>query len=128
MECLVNISLGELVDKITILNIKQERISDAKKLANVKKELRILNQNLADLDVNTKKLVPFTKQLQTINEKLWDIEDEIRDQELQKNFGDKFVELARAVYITNDQRAAVKKEINLAFGSDLIEEKSYQTY
>jgi len=128
MEVLVNISLGELIDKITILKIKQQHISDPQKLANVEKELDILNDNLADIKLDNEKLAPYTHRLQTINEKLWVIEDDIREHELAKNFDDKFIELARAVYITNDQRAAVKKEINLAFGSDLVEEKSYKPY
>jgi hypothetical protein len=128
MEVLVNVSLGELIDKITILNIKQQRISDVIKLVNVEKELKVLTENLHALNIDNHKLASYTARLQDINQQLWDIEDEIREQELQKNFGDKFIELARAVYVTNDQRAAIKKEINLAFGSDLVEEKSYKEY
>ncbi|PUA30365.1 MAG: hypothetical protein B0W54_07655 [Cellvibrio sp. 79] len=124
------ISLGELIDKITILEIKAVHIGDETKLKNVTHELNILNDkvnNLLDAAGKTK-LEPLKKSLRDINQELWVIEDDIRDCERDKDFSDKFIQLARAVYFTNDKRAAVKKDINLAFGSELIEEKSYKNY
>lgn len=124
------ISLGELIDKITILEIKAVHISDETKLKNVTHELNILNDkvnNLLDAAGQTK-LEPLKKSLKDINQELWVIEDDIRDCERDKDFSDKFIQLARAVYFTNDKRAAVKKDINLAFGSELVEEKSYKNY
>lgn len=124
------ISLGELIDKITILEIKALHIGDAAKLKNVTHELNILNEKVDSLlDASGKtKLAPLKDSLKAINQELWVIEDDIRDCEKAKDFSDKFVQLARAVYFTNDKRAAVKKDINLAFGSELIEEKSYKDY
>lgn len=124
------ISLGELVDKITILEIKQVKISDPDKLHNVKHERDVLSQKLDQLlsDDDLLKLDPLKKALKEINESLWVIEDDIRDCERDKAFGQLFIDLARSVYITNDRRAAVKKDINLAFGSELVEEKSYRDY
>ncbi|WP_341938325.1 DUF6165 family protein [Marinimicrobium sp. C2-29] len=124
------ISLGELVDKITILEIKQVKISDPDKLHNVKHERDVLSQKLDQLlsDDDILKLEPLKKALKEINESLWVIEDDIRDCERDKEFGQLFIDLARSVYITNDRRAAVKKDINLAFGSELVEEKSYRDY
>jgi len=124
------ISLGELIDKITILEIKAANIDDQSKLKNVTHELTILNEKVDDLlgvDGQTT-LSPLKKSLKEINQELWIIEDDIRDCEYVKDFSDKFIQLARAVYVTNDKRAKVKKEINLAFGSELIEEKSYKEY
>lgn len=124
------ISLGELIDKITILEIKAVNISDATKLKNVTHELNILNDkvgSLLDTDGQAT-LAPLKQALKNINQELWIIEDDIRDCEYVKDFSDKFIQLARAVYVTNDQRAKVKKDINLAFGSELIEEKSYKDY
>lgn len=124
------ISLGELIDKITILEIKAVNISDAGKLKNVSHELHVLNAKIdVLLDAQGKtKLAPLKQALKDINQELWIIEDDIRDCEYVKDFSDKFIQLARAVYVTNDQRAKVKKDINLAFGSELIEEKSYKDY
>jgi hypothetical protein len=124
------ISLGELIDKITILEIKAANINDASKLKNVSLELQYLGAKVASqLDAPAlAKLAPLQQALKEINQALWTIEDDIRACELTKDFGDTFVQLARAVYVTNDQRAKVKKDINLAFGSALIEEKSYQNY
>lgn len=124
------ISLGELIDKITILEIKAVNISDATKLKNVTHELTILEakvQSLLDAEGITR-LAPLKQALKDINQELWVIEDDIRDCEYVKDFSDKFIQLARAVYVTNDKRATVKKDINLAFGSELIEEKSYKDY
>jgi hypothetical protein len=124
----VPVSAGELIDKITILEIKSERMSDAIKLANVKKELDLLSKTWDENSSASPDIEAHKIELKEINENLWEIEDEIRLLEGDKNFGDRFVELARAVYITNDRRAAVKKTINEALGSDLTEEKSYADY
>ena len=124
------ISLGELIDKITSLEIKVVNISDAGKLKNVTHELNVLNTKIDTLlDAQGKtKLAPLKQALKGVNQELWIIEDDIRDCEYVKDFSDKFIQLARAVYVTNDKRAKVKKDINLAFGSELIEEKSYKDY
>jgi len=125
----IEISIGELVDKLSILEIKLLNIRDPKKLTNVYKELETLNPYFQDLldeyGVNMKNL--YTK-ISKINKTLWDIEDHIREKESKQEFNKEFVELARSVYITNDQRAAVKKEINLLTKSELVEEKSYKDY
>ena len=124
------VSLGELVDKISILEIKRINIRGADKRLNVEHELRVLDEKLnASLSWEDKKrLMPLKDQLKGINETLWRIEDEIRDCEREQRFDQTFIELARSVYITNDRRAAAKKTINLNFGSDLVEEKSYSDY
>ncbi len=124
------ISLGELIDKITILEIKAANISDTTKIKNVSHELAILNEKINNLLDNAghTKLAPLKQALKDINQSLWIIEDDIRDCEYVKDFSDKFIQLARAVYVTNDQRAKVKKDINIAFGSELTEEKSYKDY
>ncbi|HET7561790.1 MAG TPA: DUF6165 family protein [Rhodanobacteraceae bacterium] len=122
------VSFGELIDKITILEIKSERITDTAKLANVRDELQILNR-LWQLDANSRiDIAAERAELKRINESLWEIEDEIRLKERDQAFDARFIELARAVYHTNDQRAAVKRAINLKLGSRLVEEKSYQDY
>ena len=123
----VPVSWGELVDKITILQIKSDRMSDEAKLANVRKELRLLNQKLGAHAENGE-VARLTGELYEVNAALWNIEDEIRDCENAGDFGEKFIELARSVYITNDKRAALKRDVNLVLGSGLIEEKSYQAY
>ena len=124
----VELSFGEFLDKITILEIKSERIKDPAKLENINKELNLLR----DLwQANEKSKIDITQemaQLKSINEKLWEIEDDIRDKERAKEFDERFVELARAVYVTNDERANVKKVLNQKLGSELIEEKSYADY
>ncbi len=124
------ISLGELIDKITILEIKAANINDQTKLNNVTHELTILNEKVKTIldAAGQQKLSPLQQRLKDINQELWIIEDDIRDCERAKDFSHRFIELARAVYVTNDKRAAVKKEINLAFGSELVEEKSYKDY
>ena len=119
------ISLGELIDKITILQIKTNHLQ-GNALENVQKELTALQGTLNTLDIEVDpKLI---QRLKDVNQKLWNIEDDIRDQEQQKNFGDTFIQLARSVYQQNDLRAAIKKEINTTYGSALVEEKSYQKY
>lgn|SRR5690606_8674985 len=124
------ISLGELIDKITILEIKAVNITDPAKLKNVTHELEVLNAKVNQLldAAGQAKLAPLKTALKDINQSLWVIEDDIRDCEYAKDFGPTFIELARAVYVTNDKRATVKKDINLAFGSELVEEKSYKDY
>lgn len=122
------ISHGELIDKITILEIKSEQIADPAKLANVRKELDLLdavwrNDAAAAVDIAAERA-----RLKGVNQTLWDIEDRIRLKEKAQAFDAEFVELARAVYFQNDDRAAIKREINLKLGSQLIEEKSYQNY
>ncbi|HJN12492.1 MAG: DUF6165 family protein [Pirellulaceae bacterium] len=119
---------GELIDKITILEIKAERIQDAEKVRNVQVELQTL-ANARDQAISaTAELEELTVQLKSANQQLWDIEDDIRDCEREKDFGDKFIQLARSVYRSNDRRAALKREINELLGSHLIEEKSYSDY
>ncbi|WP_181703868.1 DUF6165 family protein [Chthonobacter albigriseus] len=123
----VPVSWGELIDKITILEIKAERIGDAAKLANVRRELELLNGRLAAAAI-TDEVRALTAGLKAVNLELWDIEDEIRDQERAKDFGPRFIELARAVYVTNDKRADLKRALNAALGSAIQEEKSYAAY
>mgnify|MGYP006915992687 CR=1 FL=1 len=124
----LEIAPGELIDKITILEIKLERIKDSDKLANVRLEWETLVKGRDAAIEETPELDRLSAELKAANEALWDIEDDIRDCELDKNFGDAFVELARSVYITNDKRAALKRQINELLGSSLIEEKSYSAY
>ena|SRR5680860_836894 len=124
----VPVSFGEVLDKITILEIKSERIKDEAKLNNVKLELGELNATWSEAVSDPSAIAPLRQQLKAVNEELWVIEDDIRDQEADQNFGARFIELARAVYVTNDKRAALKKDINLALGSRFVEEKSYQDY
>jgi hypothetical protein len=126
-DILVPISPGELLDKITILRIKSARMTDAAKLANVRTELTDLEKTwraaVGDAD-----LAEDERALQAVNERLWVIEDDIRDQERAQAFDAKFIELARAVYIENDERAAIKKRVNVKLGSRIVEEKSYKPY
>ena len=124
----VPVSFGELIDKITILEIKSERMDDAEKVANVRHELALLEKTWSDVAEKSADISNARSRLKAVNESLWEIEDEIRVKESRRTFDDEFVELARAVYVTNDQRANIKKEINLALGSELVEEKSYQDY
>ena len=127
-EILIPISPGELLDKITILRIKSERIQDPIKLANVRNELEMLDNIWSQSVTEDPTIKQLTEELTSINEALWDIEDDIRDEERGKRFGDRFIELARSVYVTNDKRADAKKKINLHLGSEIVEEKSYQDY
>ncbi len=127
-EVLVPVSPGELLDKITILRIKVARIQDAAKLANVKLELSLLEKIWADSGAAAHDVALDERALENVNERLWDIEDRIRDKEARQTFDRDFIELARAVYICNDERAAIKKHINLQLGSRLVEEKSYKQY
>ncbi len=128
MSVRVEVSWGEMLDKVTILQIKAERIKDAAKLTNINNELTALSQERARALAQGNHIAELEAELKKINEALWVIEDDIRDCERNKDFGPKFIELARAVYFTNDKRAAVKRQINDALGSALTEEKSYQAY
>lgn len=125
---MTEIGSGELIDKITILEIKADRISDLEKLKNVMHELSVLRAARDTHLSGIEGLTDLATQLKTINEALWEIEDDIRACEARRDFGQKFIDLARAVYITNDKRAAVKKEINLLTGANIIEEKSYEDF
>ena len=118
------ISLGELVDKITILQIKKQKIKEETKLKNINIELELLIETLKQTGLMNQ-LVDYTLQLQSVNLNLWNCEDVIRDCERQKLFDSTFVETARSIYKYNDQRSIIKKEINLQFGSTVVEEKSY---
>lgn len=124
----VPLSVGEVLDKITILEIKSERISDPAKLENIHNELLALRPLVAGEPFSSDEIQALFAELKGINEELWVIEDDIREQERDRNFGEVFIALARAVYVTNDRRADVKKRINLATGSALVEEKSYEDY
>jgi hypothetical protein len=124
----VPVSPGELLDKITILRIKSRRMRDATKVANVRLELELLQGTWATLGIATVQVAADERALQAVNEALWDIEDRIRDKEAARNFDQEFIELARAVYHRNDERAAIKRRVNTALGSRIVEEKSYQPY
>ena len=121
------ISLGELVDKISILIIKQKNITDETKLDHVKKELDFLQKTLMNY-VQQEEINNYLENLININSKLWNIEDDIRECERKKLFDQSFIDLARSVYFTNDERAKVKNDINNTFGSELVEVKSYEEY
>jgi post-segregation antitoxin (ccd killing protein) len=127
-EILIPISPGELLDKITILQIKAERITDPVKVANVKTELDMLSKVWDESVESDDVITTLSAELKSINERLWEIEDDIRDEERNRRFGERFVELARAVYVTNDERADAKKKVNLHLNSTIVEEKSYQDY
>jgi hypothetical protein len=127
-DILVPISPGELLDKITILRIKAARMSDPAKVANVRHELGLLEKTWRESGAAAVNLGAEEARLTRVNEALWVIEDDIRDEERAGRFGERFIELARAVYVTNDERAAIKKRINQLLGSTIVEEKSYQAY
>ncbi len=127
-EILVPVSPGELLDKITILEIKSERIEDPEKAANVRYELELLGRVWADSVTEDDVVAGLHRRLRAVNEELWEIEDAIRDEERERRFGERFIELARAVYVTNDRRAQAKQAVNLHLGSRIVEEKSYRDY
>lgn len=127
-EISVPISPGELIDKLTILEIKSERMTDTAKLTNVRLELQLLGDVWSKSEYARVDIRAEWAELKRINAALWDIEDEIRDEERHQRFGEQFIKLARAVYVTNDQRAAVKRSINDKLGSKIVEEKSYASY
>ena len=128
MQLQVPVSVGEVLDKITILQIKLEHISDADKRVNIQNELDALLPLVSSDAFTTDHMQGLMNELKAVNEALWDIEDDIREKEAAKSFNAEFIRLARAVYVTNDKRAEIKKQINLATGSALIEEKSYESY
>ncbi len=124
----VPISPVEFLDKLTILEIKSARIADPSKLANVRRELELLRATWAASPLAARDVTALVADLRAVNEALWEVEDRLRDLEAGKRFDAEFVEQARAVYRHNDRRAAIKRELNVALGSDLIEEKSYKSY
>ena len=122
------ISVGEFLDKLTILEIKKSRITDPQKLQNILEELEALRSRWDGSDYANADIAKEMLLLRQVNERLWDIEDRIRDKEAKGEFDEDFVELARSVYLQNDERAAIKKDINEKLGSRLVEEKSYKEY
>ena len=129
MKILAEISVGELFDKITILNIKTQKINDSEKLINIKNELNFLNNQASSINVKDQDSLTLNiNKLQSINEELWDIENYKRDCEANKDFGEKFIQLSRDVHFKNDIRAQIKKEINLLTDSIIVEEKEYSKY
>ena len=129
MKILAEISVGELFDKITILNIKTQKINDTEKLINIKNELNFLNNQASSINVKDQdSLSQNINKLQSINEELWDIENYKRECEANKDFGEKFIQLSRDVHFKNDIRAQIKKEINLLTDSIIVEEKEYSKY
>lgn len=122
----IEVSNGEIIDKLTILSIKMENIKEQEKLENIRREYSHLKEAADKIGINESN--ELYQKLLSVNKNLWDIEDKIRDCERNKDFGDVFTELARSVYITNDERSRIKREINLSTGSELTEEKSYKNY
>lgn len=119
---------GEFLDRLTILEIKSERIRDAAKLANVRRELDLMRATWAASPLSSRDITRLLADLKSVNETLWEIEDRIRHKEAERAFDSDFVELARSVYRTNDRRAAIKRELNVTLGSEVLEEKSYTPY
>jgi hypothetical protein len=119
---------GEFLDKLTILEIKSERMGDAAQLANVRRELGLMRETWAASPLAVRDVSALVAELKGVNESLWEIEDAIRAKEAARTFDAAFIELARSVYRTNDRRAAIKRELNLALGSEILEEKSYKPY
>ncbi len=124
----IEIAPGELIDKITILEVKRDRIEDPEKQANVMNELAILRDAQGRSIPSSKELRNLTCQLKAVNERLWEIEDALRDCERKQRFDERFIDLARSVYLHNDARARLKREVNVLLGSTIIEEKSYPPY
>lgn len=124
----IPVSIGELIDKITILEIKAERIREAAKLDYIRRELDLLTNTLLTSGHASAEIGEQREALKTVNETLWDVEDQIRLKEASGEFDEKFIELARAIYINNDRRAALKREINQLLGSEIVEQKSYPDY
>jgi hypothetical protein len=127
-DVLVPVSPGELLDKITILRIKSARITDPAKVANVRLELGLLEKTWRESGCGGANISGDERALHDVNDRLWDIEDRIREKEALQTFDRDFIDLARAVYMYNDERAAIKKRVNLALGSRIVEEKSYKPY
>lgn len=128
MNITVEVSIGEFLDKLTILRIKSERIKDPEKLKNINNELKIIERAWDSSPFANTDIAAKLSRLKAINEALWDIENRIRIKEAQQKFDDEFIKLARSVYLNNDERAEVKRQLNLKLGSDLVEEKSYADY
>ena len=124
----IPISPGELIDKITILEIKRESILDKEKLSNINFEYKVLLATLENKIIASNEIDSLRIKLKTINKRLWDIEDQLRDLERSKTFNEDFIKLARSVYFTNDERSEVKKSINKLLNSEIVEEKSYSKY
>lgn len=122
----IDVSIGELVDKVSILAIKLKKVKSQEKLKNIRKEYDLLNASMQTCGITTSS--DEFKRLEEVNTRLWHIEDDIRIEESNSNFGENFIKLARSVYFENDIRADIKKEINIKFGSDLVEEKEYVDY
>jgi len=121
-------SLGEVLDKISILDLKQEKLEKPEALANVSRELEVLQSALSSSQMGESMSHPLYNALADVNRQLWDVEDDLREMEAKQIFDLNFVELARSVYRLNDQRAAIKRELNILYGSTLVEEKSYKSY
>ncbi len=128
MEIKISVSIGELIDKITILEIKSKKLKDKNKLENVNLELSVLNSVLVSNSLDESKIAKFKSQLKTVNLDLWEIEDSIRVFEKNKIFNEEFIQLARSVYIKNDLRFKIKNEINSTFNSKIVEVKDYENY
>lgn len=124
----ISVSWGELIDKVTILEIKEERFTNSTAVANVRRELAMLRKVVHSHGMDNTEALELAIRLKVVNQKLWDIEDAIRAKERDGSFDEQFIELARSVYMTNDHRAAIKRAINERFSCGLIEEKSYQDY
>ncbi len=124
----VYVSAGEFLDKMTILEIKSERIKDEEKLRNVRKELDLLRKTWVESPLSRQDVSTQVENLKRVNKRLWDIEDQVRRKEATRTFDDEFIQLARSVYQVNDKRAAIKRELNRLLGSELMEEKSYPGY
>jgi hypothetical protein len=128
MSISIEVSYGELIDKITILEIKAAKVRDPAKLGNIQNELNLLKKNLANDVQPGQQINDLTDRLREVNNQLWEIEDRIRAKERTRTFDDEFISLARSVYITNDSRAKIKRELNELLDSKLVEEKDYQPY
>lgn len=128
MQIRIPVSVGELLDKISILRIKSRRLSDPDKLANVRRELDALTATWGEAGSEDATVRELRDELEGVNEELWEIEDAIREKEARQEFDDEFVSLARSVYLTNDRRSGIKRALNLHLGSELVEEKSYADY
>ncbi|HLW57219.1 MAG TPA: DUF6165 family protein [Bacteriovoracaceae bacterium] len=123
----ISVSVGELLDKVTILKIKQEKIKETQKLKNINKELDLLTNVMSQLELDSYALEKM-EELKKVNEELWMVEDQLREYEREKNFSDDFILLARSVYMKNDRRSVLKRDLNLHLRSPIIEEKSYQHF
>lgn len=128
MSVTIEVSYGELIDKITILEIKAAKVSDPAKLANIRTELGLLERTWTSHVQSSQQINELTDRLRVVNNKLWEVEDRLRDKERTRTFDEEFINLARSVYITNDSRAKIKRELNELLNSKLVEEKDYRPY